>query len=1586
MKKILGLDIGTNSVGGAYINLPEKFEDYGTAGSIEWVGSRIIPMDGEYLVKFEGGQSTKGQTKAAFRRIKRGSRRLKHRYILRRTRLIQVFKTLGWLNQEFPEDFKGKIRDNQDFKFSISDYLPFSESTIFEFENEFGIEGEKSKNGHTIIPEDWIIYFLRKKALTRKISIPELVRIIYMLNQRRGFKSSRKDLIDNVVLNYDVFMKESESLEYSKGQGKELETQFVSITKIKSVSLKEEKKDKKGNTEFVYTIKAADVRMRTWEEVRKQKPEWEGKEFTFLVNQKIDRKGEIVQNKPQMPKDDNWALCTTALSEKMGDVFPGTFFFNELKKAYSEGHDYKVRQYPVYRWRYQQELHAIWHKQCELNDDLRELNTDQAILQQLIELLYPTQAKEKMPKLREFLSNDLIHVISNDIIYYQRELKSQKGTISECRYEKRKGIDGEVYGLKCIPRSSPIFQEFRIWQDIHNIRILEREVKVEGRTRLDIDVTVNLIDEKIKEKLFELFCLKASVTEKDILKLIIDNCPNSGIKLDIDKKEKLHSHRVNLFNRREELKGNETLARYRRVFEKTGFDHKELLSNKEKLIKLWHVDYSISSSDEAKSEQGIMSALGWSKKTNELVPNKNWDVFKMPSDVAFAFTQLPEIKKEYGSYSAMAIKKMVPLMRCGKHWNENEVSVENRGRAVKIQERLIEINNSINRIGEIADDDLQKQVLKSFIGLESLIKGLNTYQVGYLIYSKHSEKDISKIRSIEEFSQFIQKELPNNGLRNPIVEQVLRESLLLVRDLWQKFGQPDEIHVELGRELKNNEKERKRISENQNENFNEKQRTKRILRELLNEGFDQYIDDDKIEKSKFEVNPNPESPIDIDKFRIWRSLSKISDFELDKKLKEERIPKENEIKKYVLWLSQGSRSPYTGRIIPLSKLFDSAQYEIEHIIPRAKLKNDSFNNLVIAEWGVNKAKGNRLASNFIWESKGKCKHGDREYTLLTNDEYENYCRETFKFQKSKRKNLLASEVPNDFVDRQLNDTRYIGRKLAEMLAPVAKKENGIVFTGGMITSELKKNWGLNKEWKKLMLPRFERLEIITGNNYISINKSDPNDIDISVPENPKLELKRIDHRHHALDALIIAATTREHIRYLNSLNAVDSDEELKMVKRSLVKGKIRDFKLPWDYFTKDARETLEETIVSFKTNNKIFSKPYNRTAYWKQHKDGAWKKDSKLQKDNLKWLAVRKSMFKEPQGIIFLKEIYEVSVKEAIRIQLERIQLEKDSKKKKLASYIYDQEARPIIKDLIYRSGISIEETDGLLKDVYSYVIKNPLKDITGKAYVKIRIAKFVEYAAKRVTLDKSFDHKKINKIPYAKVDKSTLGRILHQHLDAVEYKGDPTLAFSGEGLEELGKKVGKPVSKVTIAEQKSPESKFGKQYVETDAGSNAFFIIYENEFTNEREFKSLATHQAIENLKEKGYLFEDREGYRTIILSPNDLVYVPTQNERLKIEQGISINDAIDWNNKSKISSQIYKMNSCTGTKCEFVPHRFVNQNPIIDKIEFGANNINQRARDGVVTLVPNKNDGFKREDTGTMIKEVCIKLKVDRLGNISI
>lgn len=1563
MKKILGLDLGTNSIGAALINMPASIKDFGKEGNIEWIGSRIVPVDAQYLNKWNAGAQT--LTKAAGRRIKRGSRRLKQRYKLRRLRLIKVFKALGWVNEAFPENFKKEMNDDDNFKFNISDYLPFQQSTIMDATKQLGVENEK---GELALSEDWIIYYLRKKGLSEKISISELARITYMMNQRRGFKSSRKDLKDESI----VEIKKAYELT------------------VKDVQLKSEEKNKKG--QFTFIIIPENEEIQSWEELMYKKPDWIGKKDKYVVTWKNGK-----QLKPQRASNDDWEVVVVALDNEMEeqDKSPGQYFFDELAKD----KNYKIRQFPVLRKRYKKELEDIWKRQIELNEDLSALNTDKNILKQLAEILYPTQSKSNKPKLNEILSNDLLHLISDDIIYYQRELKSQKNSIGECQYEKLKGKDGEIYGVKCAPKSSPEFQEFRMWQDIHNIRIFQKQGVVNGFEKVDIDVTLNFINEIGKQKLFDLFDTSKEVTQEQIFKEL--NKLNPGFKL------KNNTHRINMFfDEDKKLSGNETKELFRKVFRKKFINEEtkleydyiiegdKLIEDKEKLRKLWHIIYSINSSDETVSAKGITTAL---------------QKISIPKEVIEAFTKLPELRTQYASYSSKAINKLLPLMRCGKYWEYKNIHPQTKERIDKI----------INEGWSFAADKRTGELIKErHFENENEFIGLPVWMACYVAYNRHSERVNSKKYMLpKEFN--IMEQLPNNSLRNPIVEQVIRETLFVVKDVWEKYGQPDEIHIELGRDLKKNAKERERATKNSISNFEEKQRIKKMLSELMTDGFEQFINNDdndlakiKIVQTKFEVNPNPESPVDIDKFRIWKSISGLRDADFEKKVKDEKIPQQQEIKKYTLWLSQKCISPYSGKIIPLSKLFDPTQYEIEHVLPKGLIKNDSFDNLVISEWGINKAKARELGALFIKNSNGKCTHGGKVYKLLEYADYVEHCKRTF--SRKKLQNLLATEIPEDFISRQINDTRYVTRKISELLYPLARgrkdakegeEKGGTVFTIGSITSELKREWGLNKEWKKIIKPRFERLGQRNGENYILENKKDRNDIDFNIKENEKLDIKRIDHRHHALDALIIAATTIEHTRYLNSLNAVDTDEELKTIKRTLVKGKIREFQLPWPSFTEDARNSLEKTIVTFKSYNQVISKPKNKYTKWEE-KNGKWEKVEKKQESNKKWMSVRKSLFKEPQGLIYIKELITKSFRtpfemmEIIKIQMKRMEAQNTSAQKN-TSYIYDQDTRDIVKQII-------ELSNGNLEAIKKFLKKFKPKDNNGEPIFNVRVAIFTEYAAKRVKLGKDFDHKKIDKIPYA--EKSRIPQILHNHLfeystfveekERVEKKkkeidkGDKLLTltdeeikllekvmpepFSDEGLEALDKKVGMKIRMVTIKEDVGLKKQLRGKLVEADG--NPYYTMYENNVTKERTgFNSMSSYDILERLKNDKSIVEQKEGFKTIMLQTNDLVYIPTNTEVVKIKQGTPVQEAINWKNQKAIAERVYIVNDFSKTDIYFKPNSF---SKAIKSKELHTS-FDDKCSRLIVFPQLDKNADNRPEDA-VLIKEVCIKLKTDRLGNI--
>ncbi|MDE3234624.1 MAG: hypothetical protein KGO81_01625, partial [Bacteroidota bacterium] len=119
MKKILGLDIGTNSIGWAFIETNAYETPESLDGKIVQLGSRIIPMEADAMSKFETGNP---ESKATGRRRARSVRRLNQRYKLRRTRLIEALKIVGWLSDDFPKKFEKLNKHN------INQHLPYSDN------------------------------------------------------------------------------------------------------------------------------------------------------------------------------------------------------------------------------------------------------------------------------------------------------------------------------------------------------------------------------------------------------------------------------------------------------------------------------------------------------------------------------------------------------------------------------------------------------------------------------------------------------------------------------------------------------------------------------------------------------------------------------------------------------------------------------------------------------------------------------------------------------------------------------------------------------------------------------------------------------------------------------------------------------------------------------------------------------------------------------------------------------------------------------------------------------------------------------------------------------------------------------------------------------------------------------------------------------------------------------------------------------------------------------------------------------------------------------------------------------------------
>ena len=231
-------------------------------------------------------------------------------------------------------------------------------------------------------------------------------------------------------------------------------------------------------------------------------------------------------------------------------------------------------------------------------------------------------------------------------------------------------------------------------------------------------------------------------------------------------------------------------------------------------------------------------------------------------------------------------------------------------------------------------------------------------------------------------------------------------------------------------------------------------------------------------------------------------------------------------------------------------------------------------------------------------------------------------------KQTQNRKLLLEDIL--IVYRKTNDdTRYISKVVKCFVKHCGKKMKEELqkcnFSNGGITNTLKQDWGLNDVWNTLITPRFERLNQMAGyEKYGSWeNKEGKQVFQINTiePELLKLNKKRIDHRHHAMDALVVACSSRNHINYLNNAAAAKNKQSERFDLRAKLRrienftdkdGKQRtvakEFLKPWNTFTQDAKRKLNHTIVSFKKNNRIINKTVNYYQKWEKQSDGSMKK------------------------------------------------------------------------------------------------------------------------------------------------------------------------------------------------------------------------------------------------------------------------------------------------------------------------------------------------------------------------------------------
>ncbi len=340
-------------------------------------------------------------------------------------------------------------------------------------------------------------------------------------------------------------------------------------------------------------------------------------------------------------------------------------------------------------------------------------------------------------------------------------------------------------------------------------------------------------------------------------------------------------------------------------------------------------------------------------------------------------------------------------------------------------------------------------------------------------------------------------------ITNPTVHIALNQLRRVVNAIIRRHGRPDRIAIELGRELKLNEKQREAINRDIGKNTREAQARSDKLKEL----------------------GQPDTGYNRMRLKLWEELN----------------PKEPLNRVCV----------YSGEPISIGMLF-SDEVDVDHILPYSRTLDDGQSNRILCKAHANRQKRNRAPADVPeWSSRY-----DAILTRAGN----------LPRNKQWRFAVNAMEKFSDeegFMARQLTDTQYVSRMALSYLAAlypaeeadiqgVLRRHNHVRALPGRMTELLRRKWELN--------------QLLPDHNY----------------SDPVKQKNRLDHRHHAIDAAVIACTSRALIQKLATASAAEEERGTERV--------IADVEMPWPSFRDELREAIASTVVSHKPDHGTVSR------------------------------------------------------------------------------------------------------------------------------------------------------------------------------------------------------------------------------------------------------------------------------------------------------------------------------------------------------------------------------------------------------------
>jgi len=284
------------------------------------------------------------------------------------------------------------------------------------------------------------------------------------------------------------------------------------------------------------------------------------------------------------------------------------------------------------------------------------------------------------------------------------------------------------------------------------------------------------------------------------------------------------------------------------------------------------------------------------------------------------------------------------------------------------------------------------------------------------------------------------------------------------------------------------------------------------------------------------------------------------------------------IQKFRMWEESKGKCFYCGQTVNVTEFLKGFDVEVEHIIPKSLFFDDSFSNKICSCRKCNSEKGNKTAYDFM---NSKSENEFKDYLQRIEMYFNNG-----DISKTKRERLQTpkEKIPTDFIERQLRETQFISRKAKEILAQVARN---VWATSGSVTDFVRHTWGWDNILHDLQFEKYKttgQTEIV---EYTHKNQT-------HTREQIKGWSKRLDHRHHAIDALTVACTRQSYIQRLNNLNT----EREAMFQE--LKNQNEDYKEKFTllekwlneqpHFTKEqVQRKVSGILVSFKAGKKAAS-------------------------------------------------------------------------------------------------------------------------------------------------------------------------------------------------------------------------------------------------------------------------------------------------------------------------------------------------------------------------------------------------------------